>query len=301
MFKWGLLLTPEKIVFHGEPFRDEDDGQPIPILQRRLCLSELSEAELPDHAQLFGPIALEFDQPTLRRIGGMPVIYIPQPLSADPGHDHFALIGQTFVYRLFETYQVIADLAEVHQHLKQLSGDESSITIAHAERKAIREYPSDLLREFLDNLTYRRQPLSQLSSALNLLGCFFYPTDGAAIRCRSGEDEGKLAYYREREWRVVSNLYFRETPLDEELSSEARCDIANTITGSFSPYEDKRIDGLSFAAACRIVSRFRRESIMNSVRRILVPNEILLKVEKLASQHNYKGIVAGYVRATEIE
>lgn len=296
MFKWGLLLTPEEIVFRGEPYRDEEDAQPIKILQRRLCLSELAEDELPNHAQLFGPVALEFDQPTLRRIGGMPVVYIPQPLSTYPEHDHFALIGQTFVYRLFEIYQVIADLAEIHGHIQQLPPGDLSVTLAHPERDSKRDYPTDLLREFFENLTYRKQPLSQLSSALRLLGCFFYPTDSASTH-RSTEEESQLAYYREREWRVVSDLYFGGTPLDEELPYDARGEVAASIAGSFSPYEGKRIDGLSFTDACKIVRSFRGEAIMNSVRRILVPEEILFEVEKLAHCHSYKGTVAKYAKA----
>lgn len=294
MFKWGLLLTPEEIVFRGEPFRDEADAPPVRILQKRLCLSELAEHELPDHAQLFGPVALEFDQPTVRRIGGMPVVYIPQPLSSHPQHDYFALVGQTFVYRLSEIYQVIADLADLDRHLKELPPDEVAVTLTHRERDVHHEYPTVLLRAFLENLTYKRQPLAQLASSLQLLGCFFYPTDAPAPD-RLGEQDGRLAYYREREWRVVSDLYFGGAPLDEELPEDARNEVAATITGSFSPYKCCRIDGHSFTHDCKIVRRFGDESIMNLVRRILVPRDIRVEVEKLARLHGYKGHVAQYV------
>jgi hypothetical protein len=295
MFKWGLLLTPEQIIFKGEPLKNEESAPAIRIMQRRLCLTELAEDELPQHAQVFGPIALEFDQATLRRIGGMPVVYIPQSLSADPEGTNFALIGQTFVYRLFEIYQLLADLAEIDEHIKQLSPSEVSITLAHPKRGCEREYPVDLLQHFFENLTYRRQSLTQLSSALRVLGCFFYPTD-AAPRCRLRDEDGRLAYYREREWRIVSDLYFGGAPLDEDLPCDAGAEIAAVFGGSTSPYQNKSIDGPDFTHLCKILRTFCGESIMNCVRRILVPEEMTSDLEKLAQTYGYKGIVAQYPR-----
>jgi hypothetical protein len=288
MFKWGLLLTPEEIVFQGEAFKDENNAQPIRILQRRLCLTELAEDELAEHTQVFGPAALEFDQGTLRRIGGMPVVYIPQSLSTNPEHDNFALIGQTFVYRLFDTYQLLSDLADIHEFIKECP--EVEVTLGHPKRDIQREYPTDLLRHFLESLTYGKQPLTQLSSALRILGCFFYPTD-ASLKCRLREDDGRLAYYREREWRIVSDLYFGGTPLDDELPLDAKREIAAAIAGSSSPYEDQRLNGTDFTDACKIIRTFCGESIMNSVRRIFVPKEIRSDVERLAQKYGYKGTV----------
>lgn len=295
MFKWGLLLTPEEIVFQGELFKDEEPGQPIGITQRRFCLTELAEDELPKHAQIFGPIALEFDQQTIRRIGGMPVIYIPQSLHNDPERSNFALIGQTFIYRLFEIYQLISDLSEIHDYIKKMPSSQASITLGHPERDCQRDYPTDLLLHLLENLTYGRQPLDQLSSALRILCCFFYPTD-ATPKSRLDEADDRLAFYREREWRIVSDLYFSGKPLDEEIPLEAQKEIAEAISGSFSPYEDKNTDGADFISDCKIIRWFEGQSIMNSVRRILVPKEIMLKAETLACRNGYKGIVAGYER-----
>src|SRR4051812_35443566 len=45
MFRWGLLLTPEEIVFKGETFRDAKPRPDIKVLQRRFCLTELAEHE----------------------------------------------------------------------------------------------------------------------------------------------------------------------------------------------------------------------------------------------------------------
>jgi hypothetical protein len=293
MFNWGLLLTPEEIVFQEESYKDEESAEPIRIVQRRLCLTELSEAELPDHAQMFGPIALEFDQGTLRRIGGMPVIYIPQTVSANPEYANFALIGQTFVYRLFEIYQLLSDLADIDDYLKQVPASQISITLEHPERGDQLEYPTTVLRHLFENLKYKRQPLAQLASAVKILACFFYPTDSSST-CHIADIDNRLMYYREREWRLVSDLYFDGKPLDEELSFEAMTAIGEVISGSCCPYGQHKIKGSSFTRACKIIRTFGSQPIMNSIRRILVPADMLSSVKEMAEEYGYTGVVTTY-------
>jgi Putative abortive phage resistance protein AbiGi, antitoxin len=292
MFKWGLLLTPEEIVFSGESFQDEENGEPIKIFQKRLCFTELSEEELPYHAQVFGPIALEFDQYTLRRMGGIPVIYIPQTLSDEPERDRLALVGQTFVYRLFEIYQLISDLADIQENIKGLPSNETLVKLGHTKEDSHRTYPAEMLRNFLEGLTHKRQPLEQLASAIGTLSCFFYPTDASTSAIET--DDGRLAYYREREWRVVSGFYFGGIALDEELSVKAKAEIVAIIDNSFSPYEDNCISGDSFIHDCTLIRKFGDDSIMNSVRRILIPEELKPTVEEIAHEYDYSGTVVGY-------
>ena len=294
MFKWGLLLTPEEIIFHGEPYKDEKAAEPIIISQKRLCFTELGEAELPFHAQVFGPIALEFNQQTLRRIGGIPVIYIPQSLSQDPESDCLALTAQTFVYRLFEVYQLISDLSDIQEHIKKLPRSESSITLGSAGGASHRIYSVEMLRNFLESLTHQRQSFDQLASAISTLSCFFYPTDAVVPTFPDSTELGRLAYYREREWRIVSGFCFAGIPLDEELCMDAKTEIAGIINNSFSPYENLCIDGNNFIHNCNIIRRFGGDHIMNSVHRILVPQEIQQEVQGTARKYGYKGIIVGY-------
>jgi len=254
----------------------------------------LAEDDLPDHAKVFGPIALEFDQYMLRRIGALPVIYIPQPFSTDPEHDRFALIGQSFVYRLFETYQILSDLAAISEHVETLPATDVQVTVRHSKADSEHyRYSSDMLRKLLRTLTHGKQPFPQLASAMCMLSCFFYPTD-APIAYRLQDDDGRLAYYREREWRIVSNINFRGVPIDKELGSEAASEIASVIDRSFSPYQDEMIHGTTFIHDCRLITTFDGDSIINAVRRILVPLELESQVGQLAQNYKYRGAVVGY-------
>src|SRR5713101_4938638 len=68
---FGLVLTPQFIEWSqpslGAPPRV------LPILQKRVCFTELSLNELPGHAEKFGHFSLEFEIDRVRRLGAMPV------------------------------------------------------------------------------------------------------------------------------------------------------------------------------------------------------------------------------------
>ena len=83
MRELGLILAPEVVEWQtpvslGTP-------SPTRILQRRICFTELSPQELCEHSTRFGPFALEFETTALRRIGALPVIYMPpSPVGTGP-------------------------------------------------------------------------------------------------------------------------------------------------------------------------------------------------------------------------
>src|SRR5262245_55986431 len=72
----GLLLTPEKFEFR-EALVGGSTSPPWQIFQKRICFTELSPQQLGEHAKTFGKFAIEFDIPVLRRMGAVPVFYIP--------------------------------------------------------------------------------------------------------------------------------------------------------------------------------------------------------------------------------
>jgi hypothetical protein len=76
---FGLVLTPQFIEWTQPTLAALP--RTLPVLQKRVCFTELSLSELPGHAEKFGHFALEFETETLRRLGAMPVFYVPQPIS----------------------------------------------------------------------------------------------------------------------------------------------------------------------------------------------------------------------------
>src|ERR1700690_3571064 len=72
MLRSGLLFVPEVT-----KLKDAKGNVLHPVIQQRICFTELSRSEIEKHAEQFGDFALEYDQAELRRLGAMPVIYIP--------------------------------------------------------------------------------------------------------------------------------------------------------------------------------------------------------------------------------
>jgi hypothetical protein len=79
----GLVLAPE-IVSWSQPTISERPRQ-ITHRQQRLCFTELARGELTEHGKRFGPFSLQFSINTLRRLGALPVIYLPQNVKGDTG------------------------------------------------------------------------------------------------------------------------------------------------------------------------------------------------------------------------
>ena len=291
ILEFGLLLTPEEIVFRGEPFRDGTTGPPVRIFQKRFCLTELAADEIADHAAVFGPVALEFDATVIRRLGAMPVVYVPQAISGVATQDRFALVGQTFVYRLFDCYQLLEELAQLKRLLFGLKPP-ASLEIRVEEHGSC-VYPVDLLEHLLNGLVHQRQSLSQLSTAVRVLSCLFYPTDA-----QSGEGQvwadGRLSYYREREWRIINEMSFADTPLAIPVHDNARDRITQIFHNQKAPYDDKPIDGDAFVRNCRLIPAHPRDSPDGVIRRIHVaddPPGLYKRVVELARNLDYKGSV----------
>lgn len=67
----GLLLTPEDF----EVGIDWPDGyqETVGFAQTRICFTLIASEELPQHAESFGPFAIEYDVSVLKRLGANPV------------------------------------------------------------------------------------------------------------------------------------------------------------------------------------------------------------------------------------
>ena len=107
----GLVLAPEIVEWDLSILLQKQD--PVRVLQRRACFTELSLEELPNHASVFGPISLSFDIDKLRASGATPIIYIPQGQAGSI----LSHLGAFCVYCTTATQYVLRQLHE----LKELS------------------------------------------------------------------------------------------------------------------------------------------------------------------------------------
>jgi hypothetical protein len=110
---FGLLLVPQFIEW-SQPSAGGASPRIFPVLQNRVCFTELSPNELPGHAEKFRQFAVEFETETLRSLGAVPVFYVPQP-SANPSDG--SAVGTALLAIAMDSQAVLFRLAYLAQIL----------------------------------------------------------------------------------------------------------------------------------------------------------------------------------------
>lgn len=107
IIRCGLVLAPE-VTEWSETLEDGSRSAPIMLAQKRCCFTVIPQVELPEHAVRFGPYALEFEIDSLRRIGAVPVAYLPMTQGSPAGA---SALGETFLARLADIQALLEVLA----------------------------------------------------------------------------------------------------------------------------------------------------------------------------------------------
>jgi hypothetical protein len=206
----GLVLAPE-VVAWSYPHADGKPPRQQQTIQRRICFTELAPGELKQHADEFGHFALEFEVDTLKRMGVMPVFYIPRATEEDP--NGLMSLGSTLVVQSIDAMILAMRLAGIKDILdKSPVGDRLDCTFGFEKLKTFSlDVPKT--RETIEAFTYALTPPAMLEHALTgLLSCF-YPADNL-------RDSKALAYYRQREWRIAWNFANRGEEVMRRPSDE---------------------------------------------------------------------------------
>jgi hypothetical protein len=268
----GLLLVPETTFLAGEPFAEGQRGMPIQFIQRRLSLTLLAEPELPAHRARFGDFAVEFDLVDGRRLGAVPVIYLPQP-SVDGKYQTLDSMSATILYRLREVYFVLADLSTL---LRNVEGarDCDRIEMRPSSGGDSRSVDAAALRNVLETLEANKQPFVDLAATCQVIFHLFYPTD----KRRSELDSMSLNffYYQQREWRIFSDIIVGENRHERALSETEKnilcrrdsffCELIETTDPVTNNARiERRVD------LCRVLVRVDGRPPCAFIRRVWVP------------------------------
>ncbi len=199
------MLAPE-VVKWKTPHADGSPPREQETIQRRVCFTELAPSELVRHAEEFGHFALEFDIETLKRMGAMPVFYIPQSAASDG--DGVASLGSTLVVQSIDAMILamrLAGIAEVLEEAPEVNEGRFDCTFGFTNLKTFSLDVAET-RKVLEAFAYAITSADMIEQSLaGLLSCF-YPADNV-------RDNKALAYYRQREWRIAWNFAIR----DEEV------------------------------------------------------------------------------------
>jgi hypothetical protein len=194
---FGLLLTPQLIEWQ-QPTSGGATPRTLPVLQKRVCFTELSPPELPAHAERFGHFGLEFDVSVVRSLGAVPVFYVPQPskTTADGSAlatgllaiaaDCWAVVQRmAFLDRTFKGSIPVQEKFEMDVGFASSPDGRRKYTLDRDETK-----------NFLAAIGHAVTPWTDLENGAYGLLNFFHPTDNE-------KSDRALEYYREREWRIA--------------------------------------------------------------------------------------------------
>jgi len=258
----GFLLTPE-ITEWQEPLDDGSYGESWKVIQKTCSFTELPPCELPQHLEHFGRFSIEFGMQAFRQLGGIPVFYLPRATDSDVGLESLAaaLMARTGeIQNLLNRLSRIAVLVENTRDKNQFlmagkTGEElpTRCSLGGAE---------DLIRI----LTHRAQGVDILRNALRALSAFFCPTEDLKYT-------GLLAYYQQREWRLIANMSKRGHSVDRDLT-DAEKSLLLDLDEEFFGREIKFFTGTHRRAdQCRLYSELSGKKVIQYANRIIVPEE----------------------------
>ena len=262
----GFILTPE-ITEWREPQMNGTLSKLWTNIQKRCCFTELQRDEVKRHSDDFGSFSLEFDTQTLRQLGGIPVFYLPRATSDDIGLESLAA---SLVARLGEIQDVLNRLAEMAELIGKSNDKSQLLGIKNDNTGAMGFFRTSLggAEDVLALLTRDTQSVDILRNALRAVTGFFYPAEDFKYT-------GLLAYYRQREWRVIANMSkagveINRDPLPEEV--ERFLQIDPTFFGKEMKF---RTGPARIVDQCRIFSELDGKPIYKFATRIVVPEPAL--------------------------
>ena len=223
--KIGLVLAPEVIEWDLSPLGLSK--MPLRTLQRRMCFTEIAPAELSEHSNLFGPLALSFNTVKLREAGAMPVIYVPQGLSSP--------LSQLAIFCVNGAQHTKAVLGQLQQ-LKEVSDPQlAEIKFGHPvdpncvlnlrnidpEGDVVASYSVPVVhaQQLLQHIGFNNIPFDHSIGILEVFLNMFCPTDNSY----NGEF---LGYYRQREWRIIAgDVRLNGRAMGRELTSAEKKEV----------------------------------------------------------------------------
>jgi hypothetical protein len=278
----GLLLTPE-IIEWPEVQPDGSLSDPWYVAQKRCCFTELAPAELPQHAEVFGHFAIEFDIQVLRNLGAIPVFYLPRTSETNAGLETLATalvagIGQLEV--LFDRLSQLEGLVRGNPHKDNQLLIKKNGIVTHETQCSIGG-----AEDLLSFLTEGLQPIVSLHAILKTVGGFFYPTEDLRYTDLHG-------YYQQREWRILANMARDGVELTRPLHAgemESLLELDREFfsrpllfrTGTF-----RRID------QCKLFEHLDGKSIIQYARRVIVPAIAVARAKSILNEPNDPSVVA---------
>lgn len=249
ILKNGLLLTAEQ-----REFPSSEGLRKGTFVQKRVCFTALTPNRLAHHSRTFGSFSLEFRGSAIRDFGALPAVYFSGRL---PNGGLLNDSGESLVRHLLEAYGDLRRLWDLKD-----KGTNKQIALANAVLKKI--HPSGI-------------PIQKLYFALQALLNLYYPTDDKKWT-------GPLHYYHQREWKIIPNFAYKNTWHYKPLTEEQRTELLKINRKFFYA----KINGKPRVDLCSCFYDVGGKNIVASIRRIIVPDDVVKEATSLVVAHRRK-------------
>jgi hypothetical protein len=256
----GLVLAPEIVVWNQALQNGQD--RTTSVWQRRICFTELSRDEVATHAETFGLFSLELRIDALRKLGALPVFYVPQRLATDRG---FSTAGETIVTEIGDMKHTITKLHELSQ-IADLNYSVANLHNTDSANNVVASYqvPLKNIRDILNYLGYRNAPYELMIGILSHIQSLFYPTDDKI-------HDKQLDYYRQREWRLCAGLTLEGKPQSRSLTDVERRALLTIDEGFWSKEVSDGKVSLRRIDDARVIDNFEGRHIAEVISTVMVP------------------------------
>ncbi|MEH2554477.1 hypothetical protein V1286_002006 [Bradyrhizobium algeriense] len=242
-------------------------------------MTMLPTHQLANHSSHFGPVSLEFSALSARKLGAVPLIYLPQAAS-DQSQATLDKVGYFFVYRIAELQQLCERVFGLQQSITQHAGSDL-ITFKEAESGQSLRINNRQLQALL-KIIIGQNDLREFVGVLTALSSLFYPTD--AFRHSVDLTEDPLYYYFQREWRLLSGLTVDGDRIDGPLTSDERKMVLDSNPDFFGKNITLRHRQLQRIDACTIIRTVEGRPVRELVSSVSVPTEWEDKTRNLLNE-----------------
>lgn len=266
----GFLLTPE-ITEWREPRDDGSLGEPWKNIQKTCCFTELSPNELLDHSKRFGSFSIEFDLQRFRELGGIPVFYLPRATEGNRGLESLAA---SLVARIGEIQILLNRLAELEIDVSASVDKKRFVGFEKGGQQIHTRCSYAGAEDLIAAVTDGTQPVEILRNALRALSAFFYPAEDFTYT-------GLLAYYRQREWRLIANMSHLGRSIDRDLTDPEKNRLLTIDSEFFGRKMDFFTGPCRRVDQCKLFEKLDGKPLMHYARRVIVPGHAVDKAKDL--------------------
>ena len=285
----GFLLVPE-IIKWREPLQNGGLSEFIENCQKRICFTELAPNELSGHTKQFGRFSIEYRIDDLRKLGAVPVFYIPK----DDSYEYLGGIGGALIARLAEIQELLKRLGDLKRFCEECNTKNDFLTLTrNGKPVGTIKCTVGSAEELIPYFTLGSQKPEVLESTIKGLSSYFYPTEDLKYN-------SPLHYYRQREWRITANIAKDGKSVDRDLFSEEKEKLLKIDKSFFGKELSFRTGIYRRVDRCKYLTALEGKHVLEFANRVIVPQESVTKAQLIVDNKGFRLEVAPLEKVSSV-